>query len=86
VEDTHFVEEKNGDSTSLAFTDFRPKAGEESFDVLPSNVRARWVRENCVKCSLMGALHSPYGTGIQYRAQRLRFLMPNVGAKRATTV
>ena len=85
MEDTHFVEKKNGNSTSLAFTDVGAKASEEGLDVLPSDVRARWMRENCVECSLMGALHTPYGTGSQYRAQWLRFLMPNVRAKRATT-
>jgi hypothetical protein len=36
------------------------------------------VHENSFECSLMGALHALYGTGSQYRAQRLRFLMPNV--------
>ena len=88
MEDTHFVEKNNGNSTSLAFTDVGAKAGEEGFDVPPSDVRARWVRENCVECSLMGALHALYGTVSQYRAQWLCFLcflMPNVRAKRATT-
>jgi hypothetical protein len=41
VEDTYFIEKKNGNSTSLVFTDFGAEAGEEGFDVLPSDVRAR---------------------------------------------
>ena len=79
MEDTHFVEKKNGHSTSLALTDFGTKADEEGFDILPSDVRARWVREHCVECSLMGALHALNGTGIQYLAQRLRFLCRGCG-------
>ena len=85
MENTHFVEKKNGNSTSLAFSDLGAEAGEEGFDVLPSDVRARWVRKNRFQCSLMGALHVLYGTRPQYRAQPLRFLMPNVRAKRAPT-
>jgi hypothetical protein len=85
VEDTYFIEKKNGNSTSLVFTDFGAKAGEEGFDVLPSDARARWVHENCFECSLMGAIQALYGTGSQYRAKRLRFLMPNVLDERTNT-
>jgi hypothetical protein len=63
VENTHFVEKKDGNSTSLAFTDFGAESGEKGFDVLPSEVRARWIRENCFERSLMGTLHVLYGTG-----------------------
>jgi len=58
VEDAYFIEKKNGNSTSLVFTDFGTKAAEEGFDSFPSDVRARWVHENCFECSLIGALHA----------------------------
>ena len=85
MEDTYFVEKKNGNSTSLVFTDFGAEAGEEGFDVLPSDVGARWVHENCFEYSVMGAPHTLYGTGSQYRPERLRFLMPNVLDERTNT-
>jgi len=40
VENAHFVEQHDCDATSFAFADFCTKADEESFDVLPSDVRA----------------------------------------------
>ena len=57
VEDAHFVEKNDGDAAALAFTDFRAKAAEEGFDVLPGDVCAGRVREDSFQCSLMRALH-----------------------------
>ena len=57
MEDAYFVEQKNGDTTTFTFTDFGAEATEEGLDVLPGNVGAGWVREDCFECSLMSALH-----------------------------
>jgi len=57
VENAHFVEQNNSDATAFAFTDFSAEATEKGFDVLPGDVRAGRVREDCFKCSPMCALH-----------------------------
>ena len=58
MEDAYFVEQNNGDTTTFAFADLSAEAAEEGFDVFPGNVRAGWVREDCLQCSLMGALQA----------------------------
>ena len=57
MENAHLVEQNDRDSATFALGHFRTKTAQERLDVLPGNVRARWVYENCFESLLMGALH-----------------------------
>ena len=58
MEDAHLVEQNDCDAATFALGDFRSKTAQESFDVLPGDVRAGWVCEDCFQRLLMGALHA----------------------------
>ena len=58
MEDADLFEENDCDAAAAAFTDLASQAAEESFNILPSNVRAGGVRKNCFQSSLMGPLHT----------------------------
>lgn len=77
VEDSDLVEQHDRDSTAFAFADLGAQANQQCFDVLPGDVRAGGVCEDCFQSPLMGALHDRHGTGRRYRTQRGWFLMPN---------
>ena len=81
MEDAYFVEQKNGDSTTFAFTNLGAEAAEEGFDVFPGNVRAGRVSEHCFQCSLMGAFHAGIVPERGTERNRVGFLMPNVRAE-----
>ena len=57
MEDTNFFEEHNSDAAALAFTDYRAETYEECLDVLPGDVRAGRVCEDCFQSPLMRAFH-----------------------------
>jgi hypothetical protein len=57
VEDADLLEQNDCDAAAFAFGDFRPKTDQQRFNVLPSDIRAGRVGEDCLQCLLMGALH-----------------------------
>lgn len=59
VEDTHFAKQDYRHSASFALRDLGSKNLEQSFDVLPYDVRAGWTRIDRLECALMTALHVP---------------------------
>ena len=59
MEDADLFEENDCDAAAFAFNDLGSQAAEESFNVLPGNVRAGRVRKDCFQSSLMGPLHAP---------------------------
>ena len=58
MEDTDFLEQEDRYAASFSFGDFRTKTAQKRFDVLPVDVRAGRVCEDCFQCPLMGALHT----------------------------
>ncbi len=58
MEDADLLEKNDCDAATFAFADLRAKTDQECFDVLPSDIRAGWVSEDCFQCPLMGALHA----------------------------
>ena len=59
MEDTYLVEQKDCDPATFALGGFRAKTYQQCFDVLPGDVCAGWVCEDCFECLLMGPLHAP---------------------------
>ena len=59
MENAYLFEQNDCDAATLPLADFPSQINKESFDVLPGDVRAGWVCEDCFQCLLMGALHLP---------------------------
>lgn len=57
MEDADFFEQNDGDTATFTLGDFRAEANQQSFYVLPSDVRTGRVGEDCFECLLMRALH-----------------------------
>jgi hypothetical protein len=57
VEDADLLEQNDCDAAAFAFGDFRAKTDQQRFDVLPNDIRAGRVGEDCLQCLLMGSLH-----------------------------
>ena len=57
VEDADLLEQNDRDAATFAFGDFRAETDQQRFDVLPNDIRAGRVGEDCLQCLLMGALH-----------------------------
>ena len=57
MKDAHLIEQDDCDAAALPFTDFCSKTDQESFDVLPGDVRAGRVGEDCFQGFPMGTLH-----------------------------
>ena len=70
VEDTHFVEQDDGNPAALALADLGPELGEERFDVLPLDVCARRMREDNFNRALMLPLHPRKGITNWYQPGR----------------
>lgn len=68
MKDANFLEEENGDATSFSFGYLGTKPDEESFDVLPGNVRTGWVSKDGFESLAVAALHEGMvpraGTGV----------------------
>ena len=72
VEDADRLEQNDRDAAAFAFGDFRAKTDQQRFNVLPNDIRAGRVGEDCLQCLLMGALHvrmvpqdgTAYNTGV----------------------
>ena len=58
MENAHLTEKNDCDPAAFALADLCSKAAQEGFDVLPHDVRAGRVCEDCFECSLVGALHT----------------------------
>ena len=69
MKDSHFTEQDHSDAASFALADFRPKLPKEGLDVLPLDVCAGWVSEDCVERALMLPLHEFYGTTKEYHIE-----------------
>ena len=57
MEDPYLAEEHDRDTTALALGDVCAEAAQQCFDVLPGDVCAGWMGEDCFESPLMGALH-----------------------------
>ena len=57
MEDADFLEQENRNAATFAFGDFCTKTEQKRFDVLPVDVRAGGVCEDCFQCPLMSTLH-----------------------------
>ena len=58
MEDADLLEQNDCDAATFAFADFGSDTDEECFDILPGDIRAGWVGEDCFKRLLMGSLHA----------------------------
>ena len=66
MEDANFLEEDDSHATTFALADFPAKAFEQGFYVLPSDVRAGRVGEDCFKGASVRTLHTLHGTKLRY--------------------
>lgn len=57
MKNADFTEQDDGDPAAFAFADRRAKIAQECFYVLPSNVCAGRMGEDCFQCLQIGALH-----------------------------
>lgn len=55
MEDADLLEKDDCYAATFAFADFRAKAYQKCLDVLPSNIRAGWMGEDCFQRLLMTA-------------------------------
>ena len=58
MEDADFLEKDYCYATTFALADLCAEANKKCFDVLPGDVRASWMGEDCFQGSLMRALHA----------------------------
>ncbi len=58
MENAHLVEQNDRYAPSRPLADFLAETDKQSFDVLPGNVRAGGVGEDCFKRLQMSALHT----------------------------
>ena len=58
MEDPHLVEQHDRYAAARSLADFRAETDKQRFDVLPGNVRAGGVGEDCIKRLQMSALHN----------------------------
>jgi hypothetical protein len=68
VEDTHFAKQDYRHSASFALRDLGSKNLEQSFDVLPYDVRTGWTRIDRFECALMTCASWADGTSGRYHA------------------